>query len=301
MTFAPKALQAVITLADATFDGGSNNSLTLDGLRMSAQITKGASPTMDWCDIRIWGMTPSQMASASRLGVPLSVTKKNTIQILAGDAGTTLGVVFAGTIQTASQDFKDAPMTALNIGASGGMLAAMKPVQPISVAGPTSAAQLMSIVAGSWTGDDGKGSPLTLENSGVNVTLTDGYFPGTANDQMQAIARAANCYAKVDADTSTLAIWPKTGAREGDAVEISAATGMVGWPAFADFGLAVRALWFPGVKVGGLISLQTKAPGFEKANGQWRVASMTYSLESQMPNGQWFQDIVAGRLSDMPS
>lgn len=295
MTLVRRKIGVAITLDPGNFgDAGKSNTITLDAgkFRISASIVKGASPAFDWADCRIWGMTPTQMAAASRLGVPLSVTRKNAIQILAGDDDSGLGIVFQGTIQVAAQDFSDSPNVCLNIGAQGGALSAMFPVAPVSVKGTADVATLMTTIAASMT------PPLTLENNGVQATIADAYLPGTATQQMDALARAANIYAKIEADTNTLAVWPKTGSRDGTPPVISAATGLVGYPTASDMGIAFRSLYFPGVRVGALIDLQTKAPGLEATNGTWRVSQLTYSLESEMPGGAWFMDIVGGRIND---
>lgn len=295
MSFVERKISVIITLDPGNFgDAAMSNTITLDAgtFRISVSIVKGPSPAFDWADCRIWGMTPTQMAAASRLGVPLSVTRKNGLQILAGDDESGMALVFAGTIQTASQDFRDSPNVCLNVGAQGGGLAAMAPVSPVSVKGSADVATLMTTIAASMT------PPLTLENNGVQATVADPYLPGTATQQMDALARAANCYAKIDADTNTLAIWPKTGSRSGTPPTISAATGLVGYPSASDMGIAFRSLFFPGVRCGALVNLQTQAPGLVGANGTWRVSQLTYSLESQMPGGAWFMDIVGGRIND---
>jgi hypothetical protein len=285
MSFVRRKIRVIISLGQGNFGGsGGQNTVTLDGYRVSANIVKAATPGFDWADVRIFGMTPDQMNSASRLGVPISLIRNNTIQLYAGDDDAGLALVFTGTIQNAAQNFQDAPDVNLTIGAQGGGVSARAPVPPISVKGSADVAAMMTTIAASMQ------PPLTFENNGVQATLSNPYLPGTATDQMHALAEAGNFYAQIDSETNVLAIWPKSGTRGGQIPLISATTGMIGVPSFADLGINVRSLFFPGVRLGSQV--QVKSDAVPNASKTWRVNALTYDLESETPGGAWFMDIV---------
>lgn len=263
---------------------GSSNIVTLKGLRVSASITKAGLPSADRAEIRIWGMTRSLMNQITRLGKPLDTVRDNVITISAGDDAGGVAQVFQGTIFTSYGDFNDPPSASVNITAISGQLAAAKPVAAISFPGAANVAVIMQQIAASM--DKG------FKNSGVGVILSNAYFPGTALDQMKACAVAADINA--DANGDFLEIWPKDGNRGASIPLLSPTTGLIGYPAYADRGAAVRALYRPGFLYGGQFQLETS---IKPANGLWYIETLSYDLESEIPGGKWFMNIEASRRS----
>lgn len=130
---------------------------------------------------------------------------------------------------------------------------------------------------------------FAFENNGVQVQLSNPYFPGTALAQAKACARAADISMTID--RGTLAIWPKFGFRadpDGPPL-ISAATGMRGYPRYSSNGIEVATLFNPRIKPGGQIQVQSQ---LQMACGTWLVSNATHVLESETPNGQWFTGIL---------
>jgi hypothetical protein len=150
-----------------------------------------------------------------------------------------------------------------------------------------------------------------FENNGVQVKLSNGYFPGTARQQIHDIARAANIelYEDHGGAKVTLAIWPKTGTRGGQIPLISAATGLIGYPKFQSNGMSFTTLFNPNIRLGARIQMQSStgqaaqnAPasaglpaGTQSGgpNGLWYVAAagggaLSHDLSSQLPDGPWF-------------
>lgn len=294
MTFTHRRIEATIVLGSGDFgDAGVSNTVTLSGHRMSANIVKGNSPSVDTAEIRIWGLTPNIMNSVSRLGKPLEIVRNNSIQIRAGDDTRGLAMVFQGIVQNATQDFSDSPNVCLNIGGQAGALSAMAPVKPVSFQGQADVATLMTTIAASMK------PPLTLENNGVDVVLSNPYYAGTATQQMEEVAEAANIYASIDSEHNTLAIWPKDGSRSGQAPLISLDTGLVGFPTFADVGIGIKVLYSPGLRLGGTFNLTSRA--VPSANGSWVITMLSYELECEMPGGKWFSNIVAKRPASAPA
>lgn len=280
--FTKKKIDITVVLGAGNFGSGRGNTVKLSGLWASVNIQKGAAPAMDTADIVVWGMTRDTMNAVSKLGTPLGYVRNNGVIVEAGDDESGMTTVFSGTIQDASQDFQDAPNVGLNMGALGAGLFAMQPIAPNSVQGATDIASLMGTLAA--------GMGYTLENNGVTGTISNPYLPGTAVAQIGALAKAADIYCSIDESATTVAIWPKGGFREGAIPLISATTGMVGYPTFASLGIQVRSLFFPGVRFGGKIKIQsTGVPG---ATGEWIVQGLSYDLNTSPHGGAWFQDIT---------
>jgi hypothetical protein len=115
--------------------------------RVSAQISKNGIPAANAAQIRVYGMSLSLMNQLSRVGLVPTAVRKNVVSISAGDSEAGMSLAFAGVIMDAWADFQAAPDVAFNISASTGVLAAMKPVQASSYAGPTDVAVIMADLA----------------------------------------------------------------------------------------------------------------------------------------------------------
>ncbi|MEX3614582.1 MAG: hypothetical protein VB141_12715 [Burkholderia gladioli] len=172
---------------------------------------------------------------------------------------------------------------ALNVVAQAGAIDAVKPVGALSYTGVADTADIMATLA--------KSMGYTFENNGVSVKLSNPYFPGTALDQVKSCARAANIYYTID--RGVLAIWPKTQHRAVGPVEISAATGMIGYPAFSGQGVILRTEFNPNVQLGGRVNVKSE---LSVANGMWVILSIVHELESETPDGKWLTQIECGRF-----
>jgi hypothetical protein len=166
---------------------------------------------------------------------------------------------------------------------------------------------------------------LVFENNGVQVQLSSPYFAGTALQQAQKCAKAANIEMYIDTGTAclgtspngtaepiktvlgTLAIWPKSGTRGGTIPQISAASGMIGYPRWFNSGMEFRTLFNPSVRVGGVINMESSLgtgvvyqnPALPKPeqvlaggpNGRWYVnGPVVHDLSAQMPGGPWMTE-----------
>lgn len=287
MAFMKRAIDLTISLGKGDFgDAGQSNTKTYTGLRVSAQIQKMGDPGFDTAEIRVWGLTPSDMNRITTLGKPLTYTRVNSATVTAGDADSGMSQVFTGTIQSAYQDFADMPEASLNMTCFAGIVDAMKPVDPVSYNGPVDVATVLSGLANRMG--------RQFENNGVSVILSNPYFSGTAKQQVAAAVHAANIYSYDDG--TTLAIWPKTGSRTSTQYLISPQSGLVGYPKFQDYGTELQSLWYPGLAYGQKIFLQTS---LTPASGEWVVNGLSLDLESEMPGGAWFQNIKAYRFENV--
>lgn len=286
MAYVKRKINVAITLGTGDFGEGRGNTVTAEGLRVSANIVKGGLPSFDQAEIRVWGLTQSVMNHVTDLGKPLDRIRNNTIRVSAGDEGGGVADIFSGTIMTAYNDFNDPPNAAVSFTCISAQVEAAKPVPALSIKGSADIVTIMQQIAAAM----GK----NLVNWGVQgIVIPSPYYPGTATDQMRKAAQAANIWA--DANGDNLEIWPKDGHRGGLVPVISKATGLIGYPQYADAGVAIRALYQPGLVLGGQFKLETV---ISPASGTWNILRLIYDLESETPGGKWEMDINAYRPID---
>lgn len=206
---------------------------------------------------------------------PLVVNLGNTIKILAGDDEHGMALVYGGTVSNAWPDFAGAPDVAFCVSAFGALDVAMMSIPPGSYSGGADVATIMGNLA--------KQMGKQFENGGVSVQLDNPYFPGSAYEQAERCAKAADI--NLTLDDGTLAIWPKGSSRGGLIPLISPETGMVGYPVPNQIGVDVRTLFNPSVRMGGLVEIKSS---LTPACGKWQVSALYHDLESETPNGQWF-------------
>lgn len=277
-SYVTRDLSVTVQLGKGTFGGSGFNTVTLSDLRMAATVAKLGMPSFDTAEIRIFGLPPTLMNRVSTLGVPLPMARLNTVQLYAGDAVNGMPLIYQGTIQNAWQNLDGTPETFLHILAYSGYYDAMAPIPPTSVKGSADVATIMAGLA--------QRMGRVFENNGVKVTLSNPYFAGTAVQQAQAIARAANI--EMYDDGMTLAIWPKSGTRGGAVPLISPDAGLVNYPRYTSQGMDFRCLFNPNIRLGGQIKMQSS---ITPACGTWYVNRLSYDLSSRFPGGPWFCDV----------
>ena len=264
-----------------TFQGsGGANQLTLSGLRCSAAITQTGGISQGALDLRIYGMTESQMNQLSQVqGAPIRQPPGNSVTVEAGTAAG-LSQVYAGTINGAFIDYTGSPQVPLHVLGLAAYEAAVKAVPPSSYKGGADVAVIMGNLA--------KTMGFQYENNSINgIILSNSYFPGSAYQQAQACANAAGI--EMTVDNGTLAIWPRDGSRGGSVPLISPGTGMKGYPVQTLTGIELETLFNPSVKFGSRVQVQSSR---QTACGTWKVIQLSTILESETPDGAWFQRLT---------
>lgn len=286
MTLVKREINLAFVLGEGSFGEDGSDAIEISGLRVSCQITRAGGVSMSGLSMRVWGMPIDVMQRLSVLNIlALQQYRRNVVTVTAGDAENGYGVVFSGEIKEAWVDANQSPDVCFVLTAFEGLTDKVRPVAPNSFGGSASAANLMASIARQMQ------PPRNFENHGVDVVLENVYLPGTLLDQIYAIADAAGC--EVYVDNQVLAIWPVGQAREGATLELSAATGLVGYPQFAQTGVSLTTLFNPSLAYGQKIRLRS-ALG-PPADGDWIVANVTHNLDSEVPGGQWFSYVECGR------
>jgi hypothetical protein len=286
-----RRLDVAFTLGKGAFgDDGTQNTITMSGLRVSANVTKAGGTGATMAQIRIYGMTLQDMNKLSTLGKPVTQDRRNVVAVSAGVAGGGMALVFAGNINQAWADLNAAPQAAFIVLAVDGGLLATMPLSANTWKGSIDVATIMASLANQMG--------LTLENNGVSVILDNPYLWGSARDQVQSVAEQAGINYIIEnvgtgSARGTLAIWPKNKTRGGSAVLVSKDSGMVGYPTFTQNGMAFKVLYNPTIIFGSQIKVESE---IETANGYWTPISIDHDLESETPGGQWFTTIQANAV-----
>lgn len=284
--FSRRIIELTFMLGEGDFGEAGMDTVTLSGLRCSANITKAGGVSMSNLDLRVWGMSLDQMNKLTVLNkLAYPQQRFNTVVVSAGDEDSGLSVVFQGTIQEAWADGRDAPDMMFHVAAFSGLFESIKAVPPTSFKGTVDVATVVAGIA--------QQMGLSLENSGVTGKIADPYLPGALGSQLRSIARAAHISYHIDTTDQTLAIWPQGKSRDGELVEVSAASGMVGYPAFTQNGVQLVTLYNPSLVFGRSIVVKSQLTA---ANGTWVIASVSHNLDSDLPGGQWFTEIECNLL-----
>jgi hypothetical protein len=304
-SYIERKIDITLILGEGTFGTTGQNTVKLSNLRCAVTVNEVGFPSYSMTEARIYGLTPSLMQQLSTMGVPLPMQRKNQIIVEAGDAVNGMAVVASNYILTATQKFAGMPETFLQVVSNTGAFDAMAPVPPISFPGAADVATIMSGIAVRMG--------RTFENNGVQVQLSNPYFPGTAIEQAHSLARAADIELFDEGPGRRLAIWPKNKTRGGAIPLISVASGLIGYPESSDQGMRFRCLFNPNIALGGQIQMQSSlgtvsnppvaATGSTQQqvqaagpNGIWYVgAPLSHDLSAQIPNGPWFTDACCAR------
>lgn len=283
MTFSQKQMSVAFSLANGNFGTSKNNTATIAGLRMSAQIQATGGASQSHMSLAIFGLPLSLMNQLSTVGSQVNQRSQNNVTLSAGDVNGGMTLVFDGVIFNAFVDAQQMPQVAFRIMANPTAYYAVKPATPLSIRGGADVAGMLSGLAGQMG--------LAFENNGVNVKLSSPYFGGSPLTQAQAIVRHAGIVMTIE--RGTMAITPRGVPRQGDAVVVSPQTGLDGYPAFVENALILRTLFNPAIKTNGLIEVQSD---LKPACGNWQVGSVFHELECQQPHGKWFTTIQANPI-----
>ncbi len=283
MALAKRRMKFTFDLGEGGFGQGGANQVSLDGHRATATIVKAGGNSMGTAQLQIYGMTLEQMNQLSTLGMVITATRKNTVTVSAGDDGSGVSIVFIGQITNAWGNFQAAPQVPFHVEAHVGSFDAVKPVAASSFKGQADVAVMLSGLATQM----GK----RFQNNGVNVKLSNSYYPGSARDQALAIVSAAGIEWN-GLDQDELVIWPAGGSRGGESVMISPRTGMIGYPAFTSQGIMVRSTFNRSVGLGSKIVVES---ALTPANGEWIVYGLDHKLDTLVPGGDWSTNMSAAR------
>ena len=277
-SFIQRKLQVQLTLKSGAFADGSNAKIISD-LAMTASVEKLGPPDFGKCSVTIEGMRLEDMEQLTTLSFnPLfAYTARNYINIFAGDDLHGFAQIFAGTITSAGAQFADGqPGASFHVEGQVGFMGSVTPASPNAVNGTQSAASFIQKQAAA--------AGMQFENQGVNATIRDCVFNGSAVQQARQCAEMVGADLVIDDDQMILL--PGSGARDqGQMFLINKDSGLLGYPKISQSGVEVRTIFNPNYRFAQCFELQSIVP---KVSGIWRIVKLTHKLSSGHPkDGSW--------------
>lgn len=282
-SFQRRRLRVTFQLATGTFAReGNPDTITLEDFRTKVEIHAPGGYSYAQCKVRVYGINKDVMDRLTVINYLNLDYMRNVLRVEATDNNGQFSTIFLGEIIQSFPEYAGAPDVPFVAEARSGIVASLAPAKAVSYPGAQKVSVMMEQLA--------KELNLTLENNGVESTLTDQYLGGTALQKVQSIAAAARIQYWYSPSEGILAIAPMGTPRRGDAIVYNIDSGLVGWPTRLHQGIAFTALFLPHVFHGGRIEMQSSVPA---CNGEWYVISMSHRLDSVTQGGAWFTDFVA--------
>ncbi|MDE2599363.1 MAG: hypothetical protein KGL40_07040 [Rhodocyclaceae bacterium] len=286
MSFTKKKLELTITLGTGPYGEKVGDTVTLSGYRMRASCQTTFSIGMDDLHLQIYGLSQEMMTRLTVTGyVQSELRGANKVLLAAGDDENGMSLIYEGSISEAWADYSGSPDVVFSITAYCGLYVALKPVGATSFRGSTKVSDIMRTLA------DLAG--LVFEDRGVDVVLSNPYFPGSALDQIRACAEAADILYRIT--LGKLIICPRKERKDPNApVLISKETGLVGYPQVSGSGMLLTTEFNPNLTIPGVVEVQSSLGPY--ACGLFDLWNVGYELSSEMPGGPWFSHVRCYRF-----
>lgn len=259
------------------FTSANGKTLKLEGLRCAAVITNpGGNSAFGQLQLQVWGMTLDQMNEYSSTGSNMVAVQDQSVTVTAGNQGGSLNQVFSGTLISSFIDLSNVPEVSFVCAAVAGYYNKAAPSAPNTYEGAQKAEDIIKSLAGQIG--------YAFENkNGATAVVQNQYLSGSIIDQMQAVARAASFPMIIE--NKTVTIFPNNGTRDDIVINLSAETGLVGYPSYWEAGFVVKSEFNPIITIGRIINLKSQLP---KANGKFPIQYVTHELSTLTPDGPWF-------------
>lgn len=281
-SFSEKTIRIEIALRKGSFAEGGNTRV-IEGLACSVSVVKPGLPEFNSATVKIWGLSHDAMTRLTTLSMTPLVFNWNHIAVYAGEKGQTLPLIFKGETRKSSADFNGSPDVTMDIEASTGFLGGMVAAPATAVSGSAKAPDLYA----RWAGEIG----YTYKNEGISDPTVNSYFPGSPIDKMQKLARDSGH--ELIIDDNTVYTSPAGVPRNGTAVKLSEATGLIGYPTLDQQGITCKCLFNPAIRYGCRLQIESIVP---KVSGNWWIKKVEHNISAYTPNGgPWETNIQAAR------
>lgn len=282
-SFQQRRLRVTFKLASGTFiQEGEPDTITLEDFRTSVEIDAPGGYEFAVCRVRIYGVEQLAMDRLTVINYQNLDFYRNVLLVEASDSDGQFTVIFHGEIYTAQPDYTGAPDVAFVAEARSGLIGSLSTASPSSFPGAQKVSAIMSRLA--------RELGVTLEDNGVESTVTDMYLTGSPLSKVQELSSAARIQYWYQPEQSLLAIAPMGVARRGSRIDFNLGTGLVGWPTKTHVGVAFTGIFNPAAFHGCPILIECD---ISACNGEWYIISMSHRLDAMLPGGAWFTHFVA--------
>lgn len=278
--FSRHKMRIVLTLAAGSFPAGGNQ-YTIDDLAMTASIEKMPMPDFGKCQVEIIGLPLEVMEQLSTLAFKPFWRTRNYINIYAENSAGDLTQVFAGSIATAGADFNSAPDVKFKIEGQIGFFGRIQAQGQTAIHGEQPAADFI----GAQMTDAG----FTFQNEGVSASLGASVFSGSSIQQAQKATEQIG--AELILDDNEAVLLPTGATRKGDVIELTAETGLIGYPVISQSGVELKTIFNPDLRFAGAVTVKTTVP---KASGTWRIVKLSHRISANVPNNGVWESHITG-------
>lgn len=280
MAFVARQIDISLRLASGSLNSNGDNVVNLAGHKCDLLLENvGSALLRSQAQLRIYGMSQSDMYKFSTQGRTAIQLKNDEITIHAGDALSGVREVFTGTMNYAIVNMAGAPDVSLEINAVPGQFYQMLPAAANSYPGAGSVADIIKGLAAQMG--------FGFENHGVTTQLSDHYLHGTLINQIDDVARAAGIICCME--RGVVKIWPNDGEQNSPVIDLSPQTGLIGYPTFNPYGLTADMEFRADLQVGRKVRLTTSVP---QASGDKIIARVRHELSTQTHQGAWKSTVV---------
>jgi len=302
-SYVEKLMRVTFVLENnAKFPGTNSNTLKLEGLRTGLRAKSAGFPAFPDAEILVYGMALADMNALVSLAFQPNRWTQNSVLVEA-NSGNGWSVAYSGQILDCFPDYSGAPEVPLRLNSRMLWYQSIAPATPVSYTGATDVATIVQAIATNMG--------FAFENNGVDVQLSNPYFPGSLSEQLRAVCSAANIALYLDAAgaqggsqnaqaSPVVAIAPFGKPRNVPVWNISPKNGLVGYPMRDANGfINLRTLYNPGYRYGGLLNLSESGivnaagfPAYDINTGNWLISRVEHHLEAKKFGGDWFSDLL---------
>lgn len=280
-SFRRRKIRVQITLSKGRFKNKEGNSIVLDDFGVVVKIDKSGPPEFGKASIEIYGLSLAVMSQLSTLSMRPLFTRRNYVNVFAGDEFSGMSQVFAGSITSASADFNGAPEVKFKIEARIGYFGSVTAQGQGVINGAQPASSFIALQA--------KAAGLNFENQGVNASIQNSVFTGSPIEQARQAANQIGAELIIDDEKMILIGNGKS--IKGNVPVLSSTSGLLGYPVMTQNGIECKAIFNPNFRFAGLVEIKSMVP---KVSGQWRIIKLSHSLAANLPgSGQWESSITA--------
>ena len=277
-SFSIKSIRLEITLGKGNFSEGGNTKI-IEGLACQINVKKPGLPEKNSATAQVWGLKYEDMSELTMLSFKPLESQHNLISIFAGEKDQVLSLVFSGEITSAYADFNAAPDVVMNFEASSGSYPKQIAAGPVTTKGEAQADKLFAQFS--------REAGYSFDNQGVTASVQNAWFPGSPIDKITKLARDVGC--ELIIDDGEVITMPAGASRSGNAVLLSATTGLIGYPTFNQDGIVCKCIYNPDLRYGGLIKVESIVP---RASGAWRITNLTHDISAYTPDGGPWESTV---------
>lgn len=222
MAFAERVLSVRFDLAQGAFPDGSQT-VDLTNHRVQAQIaTLSAGSLASYVlALRVFGMKMSDMDALSQWNTFGTMIGENEVTLSVSSPGTLGGfarTAFSGTIYAATVDISDDGESSLVVSAQGGLYERLAPHPSNTYPGTVDVPSIISGIA--------QQAGFAFQNHNVTAKISNQYLWGSALDQIERIAEAAQIVMLID-NSRTIHIWPNSLVPNFQQIDLSADSGLI--------------------------------------------------------------------------